>query len=315
MSQVVVVGAGNWGKNLVRNFHALGALAGVAELDPELRSKIETDYPGLVTYSNYQQVLESEIPAVVLATPAPTHYKFAIAALEAGKDVFVEKPITLQTAEAKALAEYADKHSRILMVGHLLLYQPAIAWMRDYLASGKAGKVLHVATQRAKLGKVRREENVWWSFAPHDVSVVLDLLGNPPIERAEATGQAILQPNIEDNIHVDLSFIDGQTAHLHCSWYWPLLQRSTTVITEEQMLVYDEVAQQVTVHDKGVDENLNNRDRGSQVMDFTASEPLRIECSHFLECLQTRKKPHSDGWNGLAVVDILEKAQEAMVYG
>ncbi|MDJ0696062.1 Gfo/Idh/MocA family oxidoreductase [Mastigocoleus sp. MO_188.B34] len=315
MSQVVVVGAGNWGKNLVRNFHTLGALAGVAETNPKLRTKVEADYPGLVTYSDYQQVLESDISAIVLATPAPTHYKFAIAALEAGKDVFVEKPITLKTAEAKALAEYADKHSRILMVGHLLLYQPAIAWMRDYLTSGKAGKVLHVATQRAKLGKVRREENVWWSFAPHDVSVVLDLLGNPPIEKAEAAGQAILQPNIEDNIHVDLSFIDGQTAHLHCSWYWPLLQRSTTVITEEQMLVYDEVAQQVTVHHKGVDENLNNRDGGSQVMDFTASEPLRIECSHFLECLQTRKKPHSDGWNGLAVVDILEKAQEAMVYG
>ncbi len=315
MSQVVVVGAGNWGKNLVRNFHALGALAGVAETNSKLRTKVEADYPGLVTYSDYQQVLESDISAIVLATPAPTHYKFAIAALEAGKDVFVEKPITLKTAEAKALAEYADKHSRILMVGHLLLYQPAITWMRDYLASGKGGKVLHVATQRAKLGKVRREENVWWSFAPHDVSVVLDLLGNPPIEKAEAAGQAILQPNIEDNIHVDLSFIDGQTAHLHCSWYWPLLQRSTTVITEEQMLVYDEVAQQVTVHDKGVDENLNNRDGGSQVMDFTASEPLRIECSHFLKCLQTREKPHSDGWNGLAVVDILEKAQEAMVYG
>ena len=315
MTQVVVVGAGNWGKNLVRNFHALGALAGVAETNPELRTKVEADYPELVTYSDYQQVLESDISAIILATPAPTHYKFAIAALEAGKDVFVEKPITLQTAEAKALAEYADKHSRILMVGHLLLYQPAIAWMRDYLATGKAGKVLHVATQRVKLGKVRREENVWWSFAPHDVSVVLDLLGNPPIEKAEATGQAILQPNIEDNIHVDLSFIDGQTAHLHCSWYWPLLQRSTTVITEEQMLVYDEIAQQVTVHHKRVDENLNNRDGGSQVMDFTASEPLRIECSHFLECLQTREKPHSDGWNGLAVVDILEKAQEAMVYG
>ncbi|MDJ0697124.1 Gfo/Idh/MocA family oxidoreductase [Mastigocoleus sp. MO_188.B34] len=312
MSQVIVVGAGNWGKNLVRNFHALGALAGVAEANPELKNKVEIDYPGLVTYSDYEHVLETDIPAIVLATPAPTHYKFALAALEAGKDVFVEKPITLKTEEAKVLAEYADKHSRILMVGHLLLYQPATAWMRDYLASGKAGKVLHVATQRAKLGRVRREENVWWSFAPHDVSVVLDLLGNPAIEKVKASGQAILQPNIEDNTHVDLSFVGGQTAHLYCSWLWPLLQRSTTVITEQQMLVYDEVAQKVTVYNKGVDENLKNRDRGSQVIDVAASEPLKIECSHFLECLQNREKPRSDGWNGVAVVDILEKAQEAM---
>lgn len=312
MSQVVVVGAGNWGKNLVRNFHDLGALAGVAEASDELRSKVEVDYPGLVTYSDFQQVLETDVSAIVLATPAPSHYKFAIAALEAGKDVFVEKPMTLQTAEAKALAEYADKHSRILMVGHLLLYQSAISWMREYLASGKAGKVVHVATQRAKLGRVRREENVWWSFAPHDVSVVLDLLGNPEIETVKASGQAILQSNIEDNIHVDLSFVGGQTAHLHCSWYWPLLQRSTTVITERQMLVYDEVAQQVTIYNKGVDENLKNRDEGSQVVDVAASEPLKIECEHFLNCLQTREKPRSDGWNGVAVVEILEKAQQAL---
>ncbi|MGB3691223.1 MAG: Gfo/Idh/MocA family oxidoreductase, partial [Spirulinaceae cyanobacterium] len=278
----------------------------------ELRSKVEVDYPGLVTYSDFQQVLETDVSAIVLATPAPSHYKFAIAALEAGKDVFVEKPMTLQTAEAKVLAEYADKHSRILMVGHLLLYQSAISWMREYLASGKAGKVVHVATQRAKLGRVRREENVWWSFAPHDVSVVLDLLGNPEIETVKASGQAILQPNIEDNIHVDLSFIGGQTAHLHCSWYWPLLQRSTTVITEQQMLVYDEVAQQVTIYNKGVDENLKNRDEGSQVVNVAASEPLKIECEHFLHCLESREKPCSDGWNGVAVVEILEKAQEAL---
>ena len=312
MKQVVVIGAGNWGKNLVRNFYDLGALAGVAEASAELRSKVEVDYPGLVTYSDFQQVLETDVSAIVLATPAPSHYKFAIAALEAGKDVFVEKPMTLQTAEAKVLAEYADKHSRILMVGHLLLYQSAISWMREYLASGKAGKVVHVATQRAKLGRVRREENVWWSFAPHDVSVVLDLLGNPEIETVKASGQAILQPNIEDNIHVDLSFIGGQTAHLHCSWYWPLLQRSTTVITEQQMLVYDEVAQQVTIYNKGVDENLKNRDEGSQVVNVAASEPLKIECEHFLHCLESREKPCSDGWNGVAVVEILEKAQEAL---
>lgn len=312
MKQVVVAGAGNWGKNLIKNFYNLGALAGVAEMNPDLRSKVEENYPEVKTYDDIQQVLTTDVTAIILATPAPTHYKFALAALEAGKDVFVEKPMTLRTEEARKLAEYADRYSRVLMVGHLLLYQPAITWMRDYLASGKAGKVLHVATQRAKLGKVRREENVWWSFAPHDVSVVLDLLGNPQIEKVQASGQAILQSGIEDNVHVDITFKSGQTAHLHSSWYWPQLIRSTTVIAEQQMLVYDEVDQKVIVYNKGVDDQLNDRDEGSEVVNVAASEPLKIECEHFLKCLQTRKKPRSDGWNGVAVVEILEKAQEAL---
>ncbi|MEO0272139.1 MAG: Gfo/Idh/MocA family oxidoreductase [candidate division WOR-3 bacterium] len=312
MSQVIVVGAGNWGQNLVRTFYNLGALAGVAEVNPELRSAIEAQYPALATYADYQAALETDISAVVLATPAPTHYQMARAALEARKDVFVEKPITLKTQEARELAEYADKTSRILMVGHLLLYQPAIAWMRDYLASGKAGKVLHVATQRAKLGKVRREENVWWSFAPHDVSVVLDLLGNPTLKTVQAHGHAMLQPGIEDNVYVNLSFEGGQTAHIHCSWYWPLLQRSTVVIAEKQMLVYDEVLQKVTIYDKGVDDHLNNRDDGSQTVEVAASEPLKNECQHFLDCIKSRQRPISDGWNGVAVVEILEKATEAL---
>lgn len=310
--KVIVVGAGNWGKNLVRNFYQLGSASGVAEVNPELRAAIAAAYPDLVTYADYQDVLATDIQAVVLATPAPSHYQMALASLKAGKDVFVEKPMTLRTEEARELAEYADKHSRILMVGHLLLYQPAIAWMREYLASGKAGKVLHVAAQRAKLGKVRREENVWWSFAPHDISVVLDLLGNPQIQQVQAQGHAMLQPGIEDNVHVDLMFEGGSTAHIHCSWYWPLLQRSTVVIAEKQMLVYDEVSQTVTVHDKGVDATLNNRDQGSQIVEVAASEPLKIECEHFLHCLESRDRPRSDGWNGVAVVEILEKAQEAM---
>ncbi len=312
MSQVIVVGAGNWGRNLVRNFYELGALAGVAEVNSELRAGIADTYPNVVTYSDYQAALETEAQAIVLATPAPTHYQLAIAALEAGKDVFVEKPMTLHKQEAQHLAEYAEKHSRILMVGHLLLYQPAIAWMRNYLADGKAGDVLHVATLRVKLGKVRNQENVWWSFAPHDISVVLDLLGNPTLRQVQTSGHAMLQTGIEDNVHVDLEFEGGQTAHIHCSWYWPLNQRSTVVIASEQMLVYDEISQTVTVHNKGVDADLNNRDQGSWCAEVAVSEPLKLECEHFLHCLDTREQPRSDGWNGVAVVEILEKVQEAL---
>ena len=312
MIQVVVVGAGQWGQNLVRNFHALDALAGVVEVNPDLRIKVEASYPGVTTYTRYQDALETDSSAIVLATPPRLHYEMAIAALKAGKDVFVEKPMTLYASEAKALAQYAEQHGQILMVGHLLLYQPAITWVRNYLDSGKAGKVLHIATQRAKLGRVRRTENVWWSFAPHDVSVILDLLGNPAIDQVQAQGHAMLQPEIEDNVHVNLKFLGGQTAHLHCSWYWPLLQRSTTVITEHQMLVYDEAAQQVTIYKKRVNDQLQNLDQGSRLVDVVAEEPLKIECEHFLHCLQTRKRPRSDGWNGVAVVEVLEQANKAL---
>ncbi len=308
--KVIVVGAGNWGKNLVRNFHNLGALAGVAEAHPGLREAIATTYPDTVTYSDFQVALETDVPAIVLATPAPTHYQLAMAALAAGKDVFVEKPMTLLTNEARTLAEYADKQGRILMVGHLLLYQPAIAWMRDYLASGKAGKVLHVATQRLKLGKVRTQENVWWSFAPHDVSVVLDLLGNPQLQKVHAQGNAILQPGIADHVEVDLRFQSGQSAQINCSWYWPFTQRTTVVIAQKQMLVYDEIQQTVTIHHKYIDQDLNHHDDGSEIVEVAASEPLKIECQHFLNCVKTRQKPNSDGWNGVAVVEILEEAQK-----
>ncbi|WP_299402669.1 Gfo/Idh/MocA family oxidoreductase [Acaryochloris sp. IP29b_bin.148] len=312
MKKVGVVGAGNWGKNLVKNFYDLNALAGIAEMNPELRQTMASAYPDLPLYTDYQDALQTDLTAMVLATPAPTHYQLAKAVLAAGKDVFIEKPMTLNTQEAIELAEYADQQGRILMVGHLLLYQPAIAWMRDYLASGKAGKVLHVMAQRAKLGRARSEENVWWSFAPHDVSVVLDLLGNPKLKAIQASGHAMVQPGVEDNVHVDLVFENGQTAHIHASWYHPLLQRCTTILAERQMLVYDEVTQQVTVYDKSIDANLHNVDTGSWVADVATTQPLKLECQHFLECLETRQQPRSNGWNGVAVVEILENAQEAM---
>lgn len=312
MKRVVVVGAGNWGKNLVRNFYTLHALAGIAEANSELRTQMALQYPYIKLYSNYEDVLVSDTPAIVIATPATTHYSLGMAALEAGKDVFIEKPMTLSAAEARHLAEYAEQHNRILMVGHLLLYQPAIVWMKQYLATGAAGTLLHVSTQRAKLGKVRSEENVWWSFAPHDISVVLHLLGNPAVTGVQAHGHAMLQPGVVDNIHVDLQFKDTQTAHLHCSWYWPLNQRSTVVLAEKQMLVYDEVLQTVTVHNRRVDEGLNNVDEGYFIVDVAAVEPLKLECDHFLQCLETRQLPLSDAWNGVAVVEILERVQEAL---
>jgi predicted dehydrogenase len=312
MKQVIVVGAGNWGKNLIRNFYELSALAGIVEVDRDRASEIASQYPTVKIFSDYESALGTAVDGIVIATPAGTHYDLAITALQAGKDVFVEKPMTLQRSHAQRLADYADQSGRILMVGHLLLYQSAIAWMREYLATGKAGKVFHVATERSKLGRVRREENVWWSFAPHDISVVLDLLGSPSLQKVQAQGQAMLQPNIEDNVHVDLVFGGGETAHLHCSWYSPLLQRTTTVIAEKQMLVYDEVSQTVTVYNKTVDEHLNHQDHGNWQPEIEQFPPLQQECQHFLDCLHSRQQPLSNGWNGVAVVNILEKVQRSL---
>lgn len=312
MTQVIVVGSGHWGKNLVRNFYDLGSLAAVVEVSPSLQQQLQVQYPDLKIFTDFGAALATDISAFVLATPAPTHYSLALKALKAGKDVFIEKPMTLRAEEARELATYADTRDRIVMVGHLLLYQPAIAWMRDYLSSGKAGKVNHIATHRLNLGKVRATENVWWSLAPHDISIILDLLGNPEIQQIQASGHVRLQADIEDEVHVDLTFESGQTAHLHCSWQWPLKQRGLVAIAEKQMLVYNEIQQSVTIHHKRINPQLEAIDNGITIVDIANEQPLRLECQHFLDCLKTRQKPHSDGWNGVAVVNILEQVQEVL---
>lgn len=312
MSRVIVVGSGHWGKNLIRNFYELGSLAGVVEVSPPLQQRVQTQYPDVPLFTDFVEALATDVLAVVLATPAPTHYSLALVALKAGKDVFVEKPMTLRAEEARELATYAEAHDRILMVGHLLLYQPAIVWMRNYLNSGKAGQVRHIATHRLNLGKVRTTENVWWSLAPHDISIILDLLGNPKLQQVKASGHARLQADIADEVHVDLTFESGQTAHLHCSWQWPLKQRGLVAIADEQMLVYDEIQQVVTVHNKRINTELAAVDHGTAIVDIADAQPLKLECQHFLDCLKSRQFPHSDGWNGVAVMNILESVQEVL---
>ena len=311
MKRVAVVGAGNWGKNLVRTFHALNALEGVAEPSEILQGGLRETYPDLRFYT-FEDLLNSDVDALAIATPASTHFDFAKRALEAGKDVFVEKPLTLTVADAERLVELTESTGRTLMVGHLLLYQPAIGWIKDYLASGEAGEVWHVATRRAKLGRVRNEENVWWSFAPHDISVVLHLLGNPELKGVSAHGHKMLPSGVEDNVHVSLDFASGQSAQLHSSWYWPENERKTVVLTQKKMIVYDELAQTVEVFDKTVDETLQHYDKGSFVAEVADAEPLRLECQHFLDCLATGRRPLSDVHNGLAVVRVLEQAQKLL---
>ena len=310
--QVIVVGSGHWGKNLVRNFYELDSLAGVVEISPHLQDQLREQYPNIPLFEDYAEALKTDVSAIVIATPAATHYKLALAALKAGKDVFIEKPMTLNASEAREIAAYADALGQILMAGHLLLYQPAISWIRNYLASGRAGRVRHISTYRLNLGKVRAIENAWWSLAPHDVSIVLDLLGRSKVASVRASGYSRIQSDIADEVHADLTFSSGQTAHIHCSWQWPVKQRGLVVIAEEQMLTYDEIQQTLTIHKKEIDSQLNVVNGGENIIDIANSQPLRLECQHFLECIFFRKTPHSDGQNGADVVEVLENVQEAL---
>lgn len=314
MSKVAVIGAGHWGKNLVRTFNSLNVLAAVAEASPVLRDNIAESYPEIDLYDDYSPILESDIPAVAIATPAPTHFSIAKEALLAGKDVFVEKPITLSVKEAEELDTLAKANERILMVGHLLLYQPAIQWMKKYIESGELGKLHSLHQKRLKLGRVRSVEDVLWSFGVHDIAVLLFLVGYPP-EKVIVNGHRILQENIEDDVYLHMKFSGDIQAHLHTSWLWPIQERSLVVVGSKGMMIYDETEQTVTLHRKGINTDLSNRDEGQEVVFKGNSEPLRLECTHFLECIENRKSPISDGKNGIDVVRVLEEAMQRMKEG
>lgn len=313
--KVGVIGAGNWGRNVVRTFHLLGALGAVAEADVGLHPALAELCPGVPLHADYRSLLASdEIPAVAVATPAPTHCQIARDALLAGKDVLVEKPITLLSAEAEELVALARERGRILMVGHLLLFQPAVQWMKGYLAQGALGRVVSLHQERLNLGKARAVENALWSLGVHDVAVLLYLLGGQAPCRVEATGQRILQPSVEDDVHLHLHFSDGTKAHLHTSWLWPEKRRRLVVLGSDGMLVYDELAQSVTLHRKRIAaSDLRSWDAGSEVLFQGSGEPLAAEAAHFLTGVAGRNpSPLIDGRHGADVVRVLEQASAAL---
>lgn len=311
MTKVAVVGAGAWGRNLVRNFRELGALAAVAEADPKLREGLARENPGLPLHEDWRPLLAAPVPALAIATPAPTHHEIARAALLAGKDVFVEKPMALTAEHAEDLAALARARGRVLMVGHLLLYQPAIQWIRERLAEGLVGAARSLHQERLNLGKARAVENALWSLGVHDAAVLLHLVGAAPTEIA-ASGQCALRPGVEDDVYLHLGFPGGVRAHLHCSWLWPERRRRLAVVGDGGMLVYDEVDGTVTLHRKRIDAALANVDEGSEVVFRSSGEPLRAELEHFLARLEDRKPPLSDGESGARVVRVLAEADRLL---
>lgn len=307
--QVAVVGAGRWGANLVRTFHALGALGAVVETDPRTRAKMQSEVPG-VPWIDRLDDLPADITAVAVATPAPTHFEVAKRALLAGRDVFVEKPMALSSSDAREMGEIAQAGGRVLMVGHLLVYQPAVRWISAFLREGGLGTVYSIHQDRLNLGRARSVENVLWSLGVHDVAVLLDLVGETP-SKVTPVGQGVLQPGIEDDFYLHLGFPNGIQAHLHVSWLWPERRRRMTVVGEKGMLIYDELEQLVTLHRKRIAvPSLENQDGGAEeVFRASGGEPLKLELEHFLARCQDRAEPLSGALQGLRVIETLEAAR------
>lgn len=308
---VAVIGAGNWGANLVRNLAELGALAAIADSDPQRLAFLSAQYPHISCVSDYCKVLASDIPAVAVATPVRTHYQIVKEALLANKDVFVEKPLTTKPAQAEELQALANRRRLILMVGHIVLFQPAIDWIRDYLRSGALGDIRSIHQERLGLGRIREYENVLWCLGSHDVAVQLFLLERLP-EALSVSGQCVHQANIEDDAYLHLEFSGDIQTHAHVSWWWPTRRRRLTVLGSEAMLTYDELEQTVTLHRKRVIEGMHVRDEGEEVLFHGHAEPLKLEMRHFLDCIRSRRLLPADNQYAVDVVRILAAAEQQL---
>lgn len=316
-TNLAVIGAGYWGKNLVRNFHALSSLKAVCDNNPDTLEKITAQYPGISVMTSPQDALMDErIQGIVISTPAVTHADLVEKALNAGKDVFVEKPLALNIEDGRRLVDLSKKKGRILMVGHLLWYHPAIRKLANLIQSGELGRIQYIYSNRLNLGKIRREENILWSFAPHDISVILGLVGEMP-ESVEANGGNFLDHRLADVTVSLFSFKNGVKAHLFVSWLHPFKEQKLVVVGDKKMAVFDDVEKTNklvlyphTIHWEN-EIPLAKKAEGEPV-GLNAVEPLREECNHFLQCIKTRQRPLTDGEEGLRVLYVLNQCQEAL---
>lgn len=314
---VAVIGTGYWGKNLVRNFFALGALHTICERDESTRQRFRQDYSDVAIEPDFDQVLANpDINAVVISTPAETHAMLVRQALNAGKDVYVEKPLCLSVQQGRALVDLARERNRILMVGHLLWYHPAIRKLKELIDNGELGRIQYIYSNRLNLGKIRREENILWSFAPHDVSVILGLLNEMP-QQVSSQGGNYLHESISDVTVSLLSFPSGVKAHIFVSWLHPFKEQKLVVVGSKQMAVFDDVKkdEKLTLYPHSVEwQNqipiANKAD--AVVIPLSDEEPLKSECQHFLDCVQNRTRPRTDGEEGLRVLTVLSKCQESL---
>jgi len=322
---VGVVGVGGWGKNLARNYSQIpeAHLRYLCDLDESKLKAMQGQFQAERTTTRFDDLIEDpELQAIVIATTGPTHYELCKKALLAGKDVYVEKPFVLSVAEAEEIVALADDRQQILMVGHLLEYHPVVQKLKEMIDSGELGEIRYIYSQRLNLGTVRMDENALWNFAPHDISVILYLLGQSPSD-VSARGQSYLQEGIEDVVFLTLNFGGKAMAHVHVSWLDPHKTRRITIVGSQRMAVFDdlEANEKLKIYDKGAEVNTDYDTFaeyvGLRFGDITVpyirvGEPLRVECEHFLDCVRERKTPLSDGQDGLRVVRVLEAANRSL---
>ena len=316
--RVAVAGMGYWGKNLVRNFHELGALRAVCDSSPTVEKALK-EYKGVQYLREYDAVLaSSDVDAVALATPAVTHYEMAKAALLAGKDVFVEKPLAIEKGQGAELVEVAKAKGRVLMVGHILRYHPAVLALQKLIKGGALGKIYYLYSNRLNIGKIRTEENILWSFAPHDISVILSLLGEMPV-RVACHGSAYLTRDVFDVTVSQFDFPSGVQAHIFVSWLHPVKEQKLVVVGSEKMAVFDDTADEKLVLYPHKVEWKNRvptalKAKGEGVP-LEMVEPLKAECQHFLDCVSSRRTPVTDGHEGLRVLSLLDACQRSLLKG
>lgn len=307
-----LIGAGAFGWNHVKVGIRLGLLTQVADLSVAVRTRIEQEFPSLSVVPDIELLLKNPaVRGVIIATPAATHYSVAKAGLLAGKDVLIEKPMTLDAKQARELKELAMEKQKVLMVGHLLFYKPAYTVIKNELESGRIGRLQHVEMRRLKLGKVRREENVLWSFAPHDIAVLLGLTQSEVV-KANASGYCYLQPQVEDNVRLDLQFANKTTATIHVSWFWPEDERKTFLIGDQGMLVYHENQDRLIYCDKKILPDLSAKSGTTEEVPIPAGDALENEWAHFAACIRSRETPRTDAEQGEKVVKILSEATKQL---
>ncbi|MGD9727656.1 MAG: Gfo/Idh/MocA family protein, partial [Nitrospiraceae bacterium] len=315
--RVAVVGSGYWGKNLVRNFHDLGSLAGICDSNEDTLCRFAEQYPGCRMYRSFGEVLsDPSVPAVAVATPAETHANLVREALLAGKDVCVEKPLCLSVETGESLVALAKELGRVLMIGHLLWYHPAVLRLKELIDNGELGRIQYIYSNRLNLGKIRREENILWSFAPHDISVILGLLEDMP-DAVHAQGGNYLHQRIADVTVSLLSFPSGVKAHVFVSWLHPFKEQKLIVVGDRKMAVFDDLDKQdkLVLYPHSIEWKhqlpVPSKAEGQSIL-LDAVEPLRAECRHFLDCVTTRRTPRTDGEEGLRVLRVLQQCQDSL---
>ena len=311
---MAVIGCGYWGRNLVRVFSDLGALAAVSDADPEAVRRFGAQYR--VATPAFEEILhDSGIDAVAIATPAVTHADFAGQALAAGKHVFVEKPVALNVGAAEELNALAQQHNRVLMVGHLLHYHPAFIRLKELVAGGELGRLRHIYSHRLNLGKVRREENILWSFAPHDISMILSLVGEEP-DLVSAVGSFFLRSQVADVTTTHMYFPGGENAHVFVSWLHPYKEQKLVAVGDDAMAVFDDTVQweqklQIYRHRIIWENNLPTPDKAeAEAIAVTPAEPLRQELAHFLDCIAGDASCRTDGNEGVRVLKVLQASEQ-----